>query len=126
MKSRSLAAFIGAVCLLLITLGVGIASATVPGTAALRGASTSGASSSSGVSGGGGTATVLSAHSAAPPPKRVGHGPALPRGAARIGALSASTRINVDVMLAPSERDGTRGLRGERLVAGELRSTTTI
>ena len=98
MKPRSLAAFIGAVCLLLITLGVGIASATVPGTAALRGASTS-----SGGGGGGGTATVLSAHSAAPPPKRVGHGPALPRGAARIGALAAATRINVDVMLAPSD-----------------------
>ncbi|HEX3514426.1 MAG TPA: protease pro-enzyme activation domain-containing protein, partial [Trebonia sp.] len=37
-----------------------------------------------------------------PTPRRVGHGPALPRGARRIGVLADSTRINVDVVLAPS------------------------
>ena len=99
MKLRSLAACIGAAGLLLITLGVGTDWGTLAGAASLSGSSVT-------ASQGPGNVTSLSAHSgvsAAPPtPRRVGHGPQLPRGARRLGSLSVSTRINVDVMLAPS------------------------
>ena len=97
MKRISLAAFIGVAGLLLITLGVGTAGSTPAGSATLTGTS---ATPSNGLD------AVTSAHSGAsagpPTPRRVGHGPMVPRGAKRIGALGTSTRINVDVALAPS------------------------
>ncbi len=99
MKLRSLAACIGATGLLFITLGVGTDWGTLAGAASLSGSSVT-------ASQGPGNVTVQSAHSgvgAAPPtPRRVGHGPQLPRGARRLGSLAAATRINVDVMLAPT------------------------
>src|SRR5690242_17662231 len=98
MKRISLAAFIGVAGLLLIMLGVGPARSTPAGSATLTGSSGSANQ---------GWATVTSARSGAraaqpPPPRRVGRGPVLPRGARRIGALGAATKINVDVVLAPS------------------------
>ena len=99
MKPRALAAFVGAASLLLIAFGFGIADPTLAGNAAPRSTSVTVNQSVS-------TATDLSAHSSvgapAPAAKRVGHGPVLPKGAQRIGALTASARINVDVMLASS------------------------
>src|SRR5579863_5968053 len=97
MKRMSLAAFIGVAGLLVIMLGLGTAGSTLAGSATLTGTSATASNGRGNV-----TSAPSGARTAPPTPRRVGRGPVLPRGAKRIGALGASTKINVDVMLAPS------------------------
>ena len=64
---------------------------------------------------------AISRGAAGPPGRRRPGGRAwtsAPPGRSAIGTLGAATRIEVDVVLAPSS-DGTCGLRGERLLAGK-------
>ncbi len=97
MKRISLAAFIGVAGLLVIMLGLGTAGSPLAGGTTLTGTSATASQGRGNV-----TSAPSGARAAPPTPRRVGRGPVLPRGARRIGALGASTRINVDVVLAPS------------------------
>ena len=99
MKPRSLAVFIGvAAVFLAIALGVGGVGPTrqaqprrrQPRRGASRGQTPGQA----------GQSLASAAHPG--PPRRVGRGPAIPRGARRLGALAAAAKISVDVVLAPS------------------------
>jgi len=99
MKPRSWAVFIGVAALLAITFVVGRTGPTLADAAA-RDTSVTVSQGTGSAAGPAGSALVSAAHPA--PPKRVGHGPKLPRGARRLGALAAGTKIKVDVMLAPS------------------------
>jgi subtilase family serine protease len=101
MKPRSLSVFVGVIALLAITLGVGWGGPTLAGPVAARDTSVT---VSQGLGNAVGPAAQSLARAAHPgPPRRVGRGPKLPRGARRLRALSAATKINVDVMLAPSD-----------------------
>ena len=97
MKPRSWAVFLGTAGLLLITLGAGpalVRTATLGDTSATVNHGLGNVSDPSAPSGASVDAAQLT-------PKRVGPGPVIPHGAKRIGALGASTSIDVDVMLAP-------------------------
>src|SRR5215469_1267740 len=99
MKPRSWAVFIGVATLLAITFVVGRTGPTLTGAAA-RDTSVTVSQGTGSAAGPGGSTLVSAAHPG--PPKRIGHGPQLPHGARRLGALSSATKITVDVMLAPS------------------------
>jgi len=97
MKPRSWAVFIGVATLLAITFVVGRTGPTLAGAAA-RDTSVTVSQGTGSAAGPAGSALVSAARPG--PPKRIGHGPGLPHGARRLGALAAATKINVDVVLA--------------------------
>jgi hypothetical protein len=100
MKPRSLAVFIGVIALLALALGVGWGDSALTGPAATRDTSLTVSQARGAAAGQAGHSLASAAHPG--PPRRVGSGPKLPRGARRLGALAVATKINVDVMLAPS------------------------
>ena len=98
MKPRSWAVFIGVATLLAITFIVGRGGPTLAGAAA-RDTSVTVSQGTGSATDPAGSALVSAAHPA--PPKRVGPGPKVPHGARRLGALATSTKMTVEVMLAP-------------------------
>lgn len=88
----------------MLALGVGWGGSTLAGATPTKNTSLTVGQGAGSAAGPGGQALAAAVQPG--PPRRVGAGPKLPRGARRFGALANSTKINVDVMLTPGDAAG--------------------